>query len=108
MEGPMTSIIPSFRTLTSFVMLALMAACAPAAPTPGPGAAPAPAKPPVEQKLVWGTSAMPATLHPYISIMGSQRRYDIYDTLIALKDDSTLGPAVATSWKLIDPTTWEF
>src|SRR5688572_8912316 len=110
MEGSMLNAVPTFRSATFVVLLALAAACSPAAPAPGTGsgAAPAPAKPPAEQKFVWGTGAMPATLHPYISIMGSQRRYDIYDTLIHLKDDSSLGPAVATSWKLVDPTTWEF
>ena len=32
----------------------------------------------------------------------------IYDKLVGLDADSRLIPALAESWKTIDPTTWEF
>ncbi|MFN8533076.1 MAG: ABC transporter substrate-binding protein [Dehalococcoidia bacterium] len=81
-------------------------ACAPSAPG---GSVPVPeAKPAVPQRFVWGSASFVPTLHPFISIQGSQRRFDIYDTVLAQNADGSVGPAVATSWRTVDPLTWEF
>lgn len=96
-----------FQSMTMTLLLAAMA-CSPAAPAATGSTGPAqPAKPPVPQKLAWGAATFAPTLHPYISITGTPRRYDIYDTMIGQNADGSVGPAIATSWKTVDPTTWE-
>src|SRR5438105_4826032 len=89
-------------------------ACSPAAPaaptaTSG-GAAPAPAptaRPAVEQKLTYTPALFESNLHPWISLAGSTRRYDIYDLVVGQAADGSVTPAVATAWKSVDPTTWD-
>ncbi|MCL6649187.1 MAG: hypothetical protein K6U89_12720, partial [Chloroflexi bacterium] len=80
-------------------------ACAPAAL---PAAVPGPeGRPNVPQTLVWGTPIEMPSLHPFVTAAGTQRRYDIYDLLIALDPEGKPGPMLATSWKLLDSRTWE-
>lgn len=91
--------------------LLVVAGCAPAAQAPQPtgGQAPGqPAKPPVDQKLTIGQASITPTMMPYISICCTQRRYDIFDMIVGQKADGSVEPMVATSWKVVNDTTWEF
>ncbi|MFN8533159.1 MAG: ABC transporter substrate-binding protein [Dehalococcoidia bacterium] len=88
------------------IVLVVATACAPAA---APGAVQQPdQKPNVPQTMVWGAAVEMPTLHPFVTAAGTQRRYDIYDLLIALDSAGKPGPMLATSWKLLDEKTWEF
>ncbi|MFN8535771.1 MAG: ABC transporter substrate-binding protein [Dehalococcoidia bacterium] len=84
----------------------VVAACAPAGT--GSPAAPAPDAPTVPQKLTIGQSSITPTMMPYISICCTQRRYDVYDMVVGQKADGSVEPMVATAWKVVDPTIWEF
>jgi peptide/nickel transport system substrate-binding protein len=89
----------------------LLSACAPATtPSAQPGpAAPATAAPVVPQPLTYGTHQFPASLDTRVTVTGSARRNDIYETLVI--QDTTgknVLPLLAKSWELKNPTTWEF
>ena len=49
----------------------------------------------MDPHLLWGTTWMP----PY---------YALFDALTVIGDDNEAQPGLATSWKRVDPTTWEF
>src|SRR3954466_12233593 len=98
------------------LLLAALTACAPAAPptqtttttTGGNAPAATPAGPQLadKQTFVWGTPSI-SGLHPYLTLLGSQRRFDLYDTLVAQTPSGAAEPAVATSWKTVDDNTWQ-
>lgn len=91
------------------VALVAITACAPATqPTTGAGAQPDAPKANVPQTMVWGTPVEMPTLHPFVTAVGTQRRYDLYDMLTALDATGKPGPMIGTSWKLVDDKTWEF
>jgi peptide/nickel transport system substrate-binding protein len=84
-----------------------LAACAPAAPSaPVGGANPNPA-PVVDQTVVVATSNLSGPLDPNANLPVN-RMYDMFDNVVMLdvKTGDTL-PAVATSWKVVNPTTWQ-
>lgn len=63
-----------------------------------------------EHVLRWASQADMANLDPHgttgalpLSILGN-----VYEPLVARASDMSLKPALATSWELIDPTTWRF
>src|SRR5689334_15535345 len=60
-----------------------------------------------KQTFVWGTPSI-SGLHPYLTLLASQRRFDMFDTLVGQDPSGAAEPAVATSWKSIDSTTWQF
>lgn len=105
-----------FLASTLGILLVVVTACAPAQPSPAnsnlPAAPAAPqqptAAPQVPQTLVWASGTQMPTLHPFMTAAGTQRRYDIYDMLVSLSPEGKPEPMVATSWKLVDDTTWQF
>ena len=58
----------------------------------------------------WARAADALTLDPHGQNEGPTIAFNgqIYDPLIARDNANKLIPALATSWKLVDPTTWEF
>lgn len=62
------------------------------------------------QTLTIGLPAGPQSMDPHYSNSGShaEAMKHIFDTLVWSSDDLQPQPRLAESWKLIDPTTWEF
>lgn len=103
----------SRRLLSLFSALILPAvACSPAQP-PAPGAqssgAPAPAAtsaPAVAQKFRYATTVIPANLDPGTSVIGTARKFDIFETLVGPDVTGKVTPQLASEWKSVDATTW--
>lgn len=72
------------------------------------GASPAPAAEP--RPLVISQPADAVTLDPAAStqVLNVNLFYNLYDCLTAWDAELRLIPQLATSWKNVDPTTWEF
>jgi peptide/nickel transport system substrate-binding protein len=95
------------------------AGSAPAAPAPAP-AAPAAASPAAQAapaagaapagSLKMGQATIPDTLDPHQSTNGTYMPayYALFDTLTLKDEKGQLKPALAESWRSVDPTTWEF
>ena len=82
--------------------------CAPAAaPQSGGSAATSPAVT-VEQKAVFGIGNITEQFDPYVAVGLNGRRYDLYDCLVLPDQKGDPQPAIATAWKIVDDTTWEF
>lgn len=99
-------------TVLSFLLsLTVVAtACAPATPAPA-APAPGPAAPVLadDQRFTIGASSIPSTLDPAVNIAGTVRRFEIFETLVILKEDgSGVEPMLATDWRSVDATTWRF
>jgi peptide/nickel transport system substrate-binding protein len=62
------------------------------------------------QTLTIGMRAGPDSIDPHWSTLGSQAEAlrHIFDTLVMCDENLQLKPGLATSWKPIDDTTWEF
>ncbi|TQV74376.1 ABC transporter substrate-binding protein [Denitrobaculum tricleocarpae] len=62
------------------------------------------------QTLTMGVRGGPESLDPHFSALGShaEAAKHIYDTLVWSGDDLQIEPGLATSWKALDETTWEF
>lgn len=62
------------------------------------------------QTLTLGVRAGPDSIDPHWSALGSQAEAlrHIFDTLVMCDENLQLKPGLATSWKPIDDTTWEF
>lgn len=60
--------------------------------------------------LTMGVRGGPESLDPHYSALGShaEAAKHIYDTLVWSGDDLQIEPGLATSWKPLDDTTWEF
>ncbi|MCS7003277.1 MAG: hypothetical protein NZ518_10555, partial [Dehalococcoidia bacterium] len=91
-------------------MAVTLAACAPAAPTASP--APAASDQPQlaeRQTLTIGTSALPPTPDPQLSVSGTVRRFDMFETLVAPdRSFQNIEPLLAERWETVTPTTWRF
>ncbi|WP_420392194.1 ABC transporter substrate-binding protein [Acuticoccus sp.] len=72
--------------------------------------APTMAQQAVPDELTIGMSVTPSTLDVHLSALGSDEQYyrHVYDPLVQSDPDLQPVPALATSWELIDDTTWEF
>lgn len=107
---------------SSIAVIALIAssaiavtACGPAAsPTApvdqSPGAsAPPPGSGGPTGELVVGLAAEAESLDPALVYQpaGQSVMFAIYDTLLTIAPDGTLGPGLAESWEIVDPTTIE-
>jgi peptide/nickel transport system substrate-binding protein len=60
--------------------------------------------------LTIGLNVTPTSMDPhfhYVSQNSSPLSH-VLETLVAMEGDRSLSPALATSWKAIDDTTWEF
>lgn len=85
----------------------LIAACAPG-DTPGTGgSAPSPT---LAKPVVVGHGAEDVSLDPNLSIATNWQSLlaNLYDTLVVRDRSGKLAPSLATSWKAVDATTWEF
>lgn len=84
------------------------AAASPAA-TSAPAAAPAASKPPTAEVKI-GLSAEPNTFDPHLTVGRNTQIFiiNVYDGLTARDQQGNLVPALAESWKRLDPTTWQF
>src|SRR5215475_14302886 len=58
----------------------------------------------------WARAADALTLDPHGQNEGTTLAFNgqIYDTLTTRDNANKLIPSLALSWKLVDPTTWEF
>ncbi|MCS6800473.1 MAG: ABC transporter substrate-binding protein [Chloroflexota bacterium] len=84
----------------------LLAGCAPSAPASPAGRAPDAASA-VDQTLVVATSTLSGPLDPNANLPVN-RMYDMFDNVVML--DVRTGdplPAIATSWRVLNPTTWQ-
>jgi peptide/nickel transport system substrate-binding protein len=91
----------------------LAAACSPAAPPPSApattgGNAPAAATAVPELKLRVGIPNLISTMDPHASIGGNPRRYGMYECLLGQDETGKIEPALASEWKNLDTTTWQF
>ncbi len=97
------------------VLLVLVAACAPAVSSPPPGLSPAPTVPGGSPSggpsgtLAIGLSADAESMDPYrvYQNAGFSVMYAIFDTLVTIAPDGSLGPGLADSWTSPDSTTLE-
>ncbi|MFN8535104.1 MAG: ABC transporter substrate-binding protein [Dehalococcoidia bacterium] len=100
-------VLPTALTLAAMVVTA----CAPAAPVTPASSLPPQGGPQLadQQRLVLGVVGLAPTMDPQVSLTGSVRRYDMFETLV-WQDDSgkEVLPLLASEWKLVDPTTWRF
>jgi peptide/nickel transport system substrate-binding protein len=90
------------RRLSTFTLLLLIAPAILAA------AHPAWAKP--EGRVIIAQGVDPTTLDPHLHLEtpAANVLLNIYDTLLFRDKDLNLVPWLAESWKLVNPTTWEF
>lgn len=89
------------------VLAMLATACAPQAPAITGSSAPA--QPLPEQKFVRGAASLQPTLDPNVSLVGGARRYDLFETLVVQDPTGkSIQPQLASAWRLVDETTWEF
>src|SRR5688572_20342566 len=94
-----------------FGAVLLLAACAPATPTPSGGAVTPrepEALPQAEQRLVIAMGSIFTNLDSHFSIGRAATRYGLFETLVGQKSDGSVMPVLATSWKLVNDTTWQF
>src|SRR5580765_5913126 len=88
--------VPVKRLFATLSLLGLFAAaCAPAAPAP------------VDFKLRIGIAVLQATMDPHAAI-GNVKRYGLYDGIVNQDKDAKPIPGLATEWKNVNPTTWQF
>src|SRR5918911_5347247 len=64
----------------------------------------------VAQTLTIGVRAGPESIDPHYTATGTHAEAlkHVFDTLVWSGDKLQLEPGLATAWKVIDPTTWEF
>lgn len=68
------------------------------------------ASPVTAQELTIGLSSEPSALDPHYHNLGPNNamRRHIFDSMILQDEKQRLQPGLATSWKPVDDTTWEF
>ena len=62
------------------------------------------------QTLTMGVMAGPESLDPHFTATGthSEALKHVFDTLTQLGDRLQIEPGLAESWRVVNPTTWEF
>ena len=104
--------LPAFAA----VLLLLLAACAPGATTPPPAGSASPSNAPTGSSiggptgtLTIGLSADAESMDPYrvYQNAGFSVMYAIFDTLVTIAPDGSLGPGLADSWTSPDSKTLE-
>ena len=99
------------KPLALLLALSLMALTACSSKTEAPKTdAPAQSTKPVEQKAVIAVTAEAATLDPHKSFNGGVFTVtnQIYEPLVFRAADGSLQPRLASEWKTVNDTTWEF
>lgn len=68
------------------------------------------ATPAAAQNLRIGMQGAPTTLDPHwlLSLVNTSHMRNIYDSLTIRDTELRVQPHLAQSWRLVDPTTWEF
>ncbi len=68
------------------------------------------AAPAMAQTLTLGVRAGPESIDPHFTATGTQAEAlkHVFDTLVWSGDQLQLEPGLATSWRAVDATTWEF
>lgn len=87
------------------------AACAPAQQSPQPatgGAVPAATQAPAEFRLRVGLLTLQSTMDPHAAIGQNPRRYGLYECLVMQDATGKLIPGLATEWRNLNATTWQF
>jgi peptide/nickel transport system substrate-binding protein len=86
------------------------APAAPAPPTASPVAGAAPAAKAAAGEVKIGLSAEPNTFDPHLTVGRNTQIFivNVFDGLTARDAQGNLVPALAESWKRLDPTTWQF
>jgi peptide/nickel transport system substrate-binding protein len=109
-------VIPAKLTASLIQALAVASlvglACAPAGQTTPTGTSgqgqTAPSAANVPQTLVVGMATLPAVLDSQANLGFNPRRYGLYEMLVGQKDDGSVEPLLATEWKTLNDTTWQF
>jgi peptide/nickel transport system substrate-binding protein len=116
----MTRRLVAFATVAALLLAACGAPAAqPAAPAPakappaekGPAAQPAaPAPAASSGTMVIAQGLLPKALDPAFdtSLFAGTTYHALFETLVLADDKGEIVPSLATSWKTLDPTTWEF
>jgi peptide/nickel transport system substrate-binding protein len=107
---------PSKPAETKPAAPAAPAAPAPAAPAAAPASSPAAAAPAAKSgpaptaEVKLGLAAEPNTFDPHLTVGRNTQIFvvNVYDGLTARDAQGNLVPALAESWKRLDPTTWQF
>lgn len=62
------------------------------------------------QTLTMGVRAGPDSIDPHWSTLGShiEALRHVFDSLVGVDENLNLVPGLATSWRVVDDTTWEF
>ena len=96
---------------TAAILALLVAACSPApspsgGPQGSPGASPSAAAP---TTLTVGLAAEAESLDPALVYQpaGQSIMFAVFDTLLTIGPDGTLGPGLAEEWEIVNPTTIE-
>lgn len=86
------------------------AAAAKPAATTAPAAAAKPAAGSASGTLVVAQGLLPKALDPAFdtSLFAGTTYHSIFETLVLADDKGEITPSLATSWRSVDPTTWEF
>jgi peptide/nickel transport system substrate-binding protein len=100
------------RVVAGIALVGLLgAACAPAPPQQTPstgGVAPVATAASKPFALRIGSSASTSALDPHASIGNNPRWNGLFETLVAQDETGKLIPSLSTSWKSLNPTTWQF
>jgi peptide/nickel transport system substrate-binding protein len=85
-----------------------LAACGPS-PTPNPSGAAQGSPPAAANTLTVGLSAEAESLDPALVYQsaGMSVMFALFDTILTIAPDGSLGPGLATSWTIVDPKTIE-
>lgn len=108
----MLRILPGWQARALALLIVPLVACSPAPPPAqqsSGSSAPAPAATAAPKKLIFGTSVFPPNQDPMAwndGYKGFKRA--AYDALTEIGDKGVVEPGVASSWKSIDATNWEF
>jgi peptide/nickel transport system substrate-binding protein len=96
------------KVRNGFLLLAmLIAGCAPPQTSAPAGSQALDTARAENQRLNWGVSSLYPAFDPMAIAAG--RLYDVFETLTTPAPESfDITPMLATSWRLVDATTWEF
>jgi peptide/nickel transport system substrate-binding protein len=84
----------------------VLGACAPATTGSTSGGATTQQSQPFDLRV--GLGVLISTMDPHASIGNNSRRYGLYEALVAQDENGKLEAGLATSWRNVDPNSWEF
>lgn len=91
----------------------LFSGCAPASPsnTPATSGGAAPGTPVNSQptgKFTYGAANFTPSMDPALSVNGTVRKWELFETLTYADQNAQLKPMLASKWESVDATTWRF